>query len=202
MNQNQTNIEPLLPVEIWEKIFHSLRDLVFSQKDIDIQRKAFFVTNGTNRYLRNCTKSIRRDYLLKLPTTSIDSASGKGNIDLLRWWVEESEIPRTRLSSYYTSSAIHDAAANDLVNVLDWWKSSELPLKYGSEVLEIVTQKGNTKVLDWWKRNRMPFRFRKSPMDVAQRVGRWDMVKWWLMESEQPMAFTFPVQLLRAHIQV
>src|SRR6478609_3305945 len=209
-----SNFSNYLPVELWEKIFfHLLNILIDANKDnkdnkdenaesqLRVQSKAFIVINGTNRYLRFCTRRIVTHYIINLPLFSIDTASSNGNIELLNWWLEKSGFTGKSLCEKYSNAAVHDAAGNNRVEVLSWWKRSGLPKKYGSEILEIVTQNGNVDVLEWWKNNRLPFRFRKSPMDLAQRMGRWDMVKWWLYESNEPVTFTFPVSMLESHFQ-
>lgn len=192
---NDKNIVGCLPVELWDQIFSILWNSLLEKPQSHPER-AFLVANSSCRYLRYATWHVRRYMLMTMSNSSIDAACRKGNLSLLNWWRYESGIPTDRLPHYYTTHSIGHAAEFNRLAVLNWWKTSGLPMKYDGYALEKATEKGHKEILVWWKENKLKMMFRGSPVDVAQKKERWDLVEWWLRSSGQPVTFTFDVNLL------
>lgn len=182
-----------LPNEIWEYIFIILFQ---SNHDHDIQKSIFIAANGISKFMRDAVWRVRKMMILRMSSMSMDSASKKGQIDLLDWWVTKSGLSSTELEEHYTSVSIGYAAEFNRINVLDWWKYSGLPLKYDKYALEKATENSHRKVLEWWQKNDMRFVYTACPLDIAIINGKYDAAEWWLKESGQPMLFHISVNKL------
>jgi hypothetical protein len=73
---------------------------------------------------------------------------------------------------------------------LDWWASSNLPVRYGKTALYHLSQTGNVALLDWWKASRFPLKYDKNVILIATRHGQTKALSWWL-ESGLDMEYRF-----------
>ena len=46
---------------------------------------------------------------------------------------------------------LDSASANGLVEILEWWKASGLPLKYTCLTMDRASRNGHVEVMAWWK---------------------------------------------------
>ena len=105
-----------------------------------------------------------------------------GNTALLDWWLGCPEIP----VNDYLPDAVDSASRAGFIHVLDWWRSSGLPLRYTERALESASAEGQIAVLDWWKQvsdnspdyDPIPLKIGKSVLLAAQ-CGRTASLAWW-----------------------
>ncbi|RAH40833.1 uncharacterized protein BO95DRAFT_287847 [Aspergillus brunneoviolaceus CBS 621.78] len=116
-----------------------------------------------------------------------------GNPNLLTWWRDAPDLP----NKDYTTDAMDGASRAGFVNVLEWWRTSGLELRYTERALEAASAEGQVAVLDWWKRassaplatsshpvlasgrrTRIPLKVGKSVLLAAQS-GRTASLAWW-----------------------
>lgn len=105
-----------------------------------------------------------------------------GNTALLDWWLACSEIP----VNDYLPDAVDSASRAGFTHILDWWRTSGLPLRYTERALESASAEGQTAVLGWWKRvsdnspdyDPVPLKIGKSVLLAAQ-CGRTASLAWW-----------------------
>ncbi|KAI9925210.1 hypothetical protein ASPWEDRAFT_705228 [Aspergillus wentii DTO 134E9] len=105
-----------------------------------------------------------------------------GNPDILTWWRDVPALP----TKEYHADAIDGASRAGYVNVLEWWRTSGLELKYSERALESASAEGRVNVLDWWKNasanapasNPLPLKVGKSVLLAAQS-GRTASLGWW-----------------------
>jgi len=185
---NNVDFTRLLPPELWNEIFLVLfRSVEGNAVDEGL---AYKCANSVNRYVRFSTLDSRRTMLIKMNNSSMDSASKKGQIDLLDWWLYRSGISSYHLfPSYYSVKAVGFAAEYNRIDVLDWWRKSCLPLQYNNYALEKATENGHAEVLHWWKANNLKFHYVRSPLDIAKEKGHWEVIEWWIRSSGQPLVF-------------
>ncbi|KHJ35880.1 putative phosphopantothenoylcysteine decarboxylase protein [Erysiphe necator] len=69
-----------------------------------------------------------------------------GKIKILDWWLNSASFP----SKDYSCEAMDGASKMGFIHVLEWWRRSNLPLKYTEVALEQASAKGYISVLDWW----------------------------------------------------
>ena len=70
-----------------------------------------------------------------------------GKTSILEWWRTSPSF----LSKEYTAEALDSASKAGFIHILDWWRSSGLPLRYTEAALEQASSKGNIDVLEWWR---------------------------------------------------
>lgn len=103
-----------------------------------------------------------------------------GKTEILDWWVRSPSF----LEKQYDAEALDGASKNGYVHVLEWWRRSNLPLKYTEAALEQASAKGHVRVLEWWREASLA-----SPPGVvlkpgrslicAAQYGRVDAIRWW-----------------------
>ena len=117
-----------------------------------------------------------------LSTLPLRVSSTYGNTALLDWWLSCPDIP----TNDYLPDAVDGASRAGFIHVLDWWRTSGLPLRYTERALESASAEGRTAVLDWWKHTSdiapdydpIPLKIGKSVLLAAQS-GRTGSLEWW-----------------------
>lgn len=105
-----------------------------------------------------------------------------GNPNILTWWRDAPSLPNKE----YIADAMDGASRAGFLDVLDWWRSSGLELRYTERALEAASAEGRVSVLEWWKRasstspatNPLPLKVGKSVLLAAQS-GRAESIAWW-----------------------
>ncbi|KAH8704919.1 major facilitator superfamily domain-containing protein [Talaromyces proteolyticus] len=105
-----------------------------------------------------------------------------GNPTVMTWWRDSSDSS----TKAYGADAMDGASRAGYINVLDWWLSSGLPLRYTERALESASAEGRVEVLEWWKQastaapgfNPIPLKVGKSVLLAAQS-GQTDSLAWW-----------------------
>lgn len=143
---------------------HDLEWTILTGKQQDVVQ--LFQTRGPPKSLsRLCVKLIikfsRIDILSYLETNFKDlfwsqfgltllptkASAVFGQIAILEWWKRSP----TFLTREYTPDALDLASKSGYVHVLQWWRSSGLPLRYTDAALEQASAQGHIEVLDWWR---------------------------------------------------
>jgi hypothetical protein len=118
----------------------------------------------------------------KLTNLPYRASAKYGNPKILTWWRDSPAIP----SKDCGPDAVDGASRAGFVQVLEWWRTSGLPLKYSDRALESASAEGRIAVLDWWKNvsanappsNLIPLKVGKSVLLAAQS-GRTESLAWW-----------------------
>ncbi|KAH8427914.1 uncharacterized protein LDX57_005617 [Aspergillus melleus] len=105
-----------------------------------------------------------------------------GNSNILTWWRDAPALPNKE----YIADAMDGASRAGFVNVLEWWRTSGLELRYTERALESASAEGRVNVLQWWKdasdnapaSNPIPLKVGKSVLLAAQS-GRTESIAWW-----------------------
>ncbi|KAL2870323.1 uncharacterized protein BJX67DRAFT_280299 [Aspergillus lucknowensis] len=105
-----------------------------------------------------------------------------GNPKILTWWRDAPALPNKE----YIADAMDGASRAGFVNVLEWWRTSGLELRYTERALEAASAEGRVAVLDWWKKasetapfsRPIPLKVGKSVLLAAQS-GRTCSLAWW-----------------------
>ncbi|KNG85474.1 putative phosphopentothenoylcysteine decarboxylase [Aspergillus nomiae NRRL 13137] len=105
-----------------------------------------------------------------------------GNPNILTWWRDAPALP----TKEYIADAMDGASRAGFVNVLEWWRTSGLELRYTERALESASAEGRVAVLDWWKKasanappsDPIPLKVGKSVLLAAQS-GRTASLAWW-----------------------
>ncbi|KAE8333256.1 hypothetical protein BDV39DRAFT_166604 [Aspergillus sergii] len=105
-----------------------------------------------------------------------------GNPNILTWWRDAPALP----TKEYIADAMDGASRAGFVNVLEWWRTSGLELRYTERALESASAEGRVSVLDWWKKasanappsDPIPLKVGKSVLLAAQS-GRAASLAWW-----------------------
>lgn len=70
-----------------------------------------------------------------------------GKVAILDWW----KISPSFLTKEYSVEALDGASKAGFIHILEWWRSSGLPLRYTEAALEQASSRGNLEVLEWWR---------------------------------------------------
>ncbi|KAL8901871.1 MAG: hypothetical protein Q9207_004988 [Kuettlingeria erythrocarpa] len=70
-----------------------------------------------------------------------------GQTAVLDWWHRSPSF----LTKDYNSDALDLASKSGHVHVLQWWRTSGLPLRYTDTALEQASAQGQVDVLEWWR---------------------------------------------------
>lgn len=105
-----------------------------------------------------------------------------GNPKILTWWCDAPALPNKE----YLADAMDGASRAGFVEVLEWWRTSGLELRYTERALESASAEGQIAVLEWWKKasatatsvNLIPLKVGKSVLLAAQS-GRTRSLAWW-----------------------
>ncbi|KAL4896167.1 MFS general substrate transporter [Aspergillus ambiguus] len=105
-----------------------------------------------------------------------------GNPTILTWWRDAPSLPNKE----YIADAMDGASRAGYINVLEWWRTSGLELRYTERALEAASAEGRVAVLDWWKKasasapvsKPIPLKVGKSVLLAAQS-GRAASLAWW-----------------------
>ncbi|KAL4804359.1 hypothetical protein BDV18DRAFT_30352 [Aspergillus unguis] len=105
-----------------------------------------------------------------------------GNPKILTWWRDAPSLPNKE----YIADAMDGASRAGFVDVLEWWRTSGLELRYTERALESASAEGCVPVLEWWKRaSAAASRSRPLPLKVGKSVllaaqsGRTASLAWW-----------------------
>ncbi|KAG0643384.1 hypothetical protein HOY80DRAFT_946153 [Tuber brumale] len=129
----------------------------------------FFWTNYRHDFLR-----VYSEPLLKIPTL----ASHYGQPKVLTWWLEASspDLPNS-FPREYDEEPLNDASREGHIHVLQWWKSSGLPLRYGL-VMDVASSFGHLAVLEWWKNSGLTLNYLHALKGASYR-GEVEVLEWW-----------------------
>ncbi|KAL1986585.1 hypothetical protein VTN96DRAFT_6163 [Rasamsonia emersonii] len=105
-----------------------------------------------------------------------------GNPKILTWWRDSAALP----TKEYIADAMDGASRAGFVHVLEWWRTSGLPLRYTERALESASAEGHVAVLEWWKNaslnappsDPIPLKVGKSVLLAAQS-GQTASLAWW-----------------------
>jgi len=105
-----------------------------------------------------------------------------GNPKILTWWRDAAALP----TKEYIADAVDGASRAGFVNVLEWWRTSGLELRYTERALESASAEGRVDVLEWWKNasanappdKPIPLKVGKSVLLAAQS-GSTASLAWW-----------------------
>ncbi|PWY76947.1 hypothetical protein BO70DRAFT_353981 [Aspergillus heteromorphus CBS 117.55] len=105
-----------------------------------------------------------------------------GNPNILTWWRDAPALPNKE----YIADAMDGASRAGFVDVLEWWRTSGLELRYTERALEAASAEGRVAVLAWWKAasvnapisSPIPLKVGKSVLLAAQS-GRTASLAWW-----------------------
>ncbi|KAI8815529.1 uncharacterized protein EV422DRAFT_374313 [Fimicolochytrium jonesii] len=130
-------------------------------------------------------------------TARANDASRNGHIKVLDWWKSSSGLtckwkrrqPERSsggagvVEAQWADFSIqqleqHWASSNGCIAVLDWWRTSRLPLKMDYPVDE-ASKQGNLAVLEWFKNSGDPFSMDQPVQDWATGFGYVEVLEWW-----------------------
>ncbi|KAJ1545901.1 hypothetical protein HK096_005802 [Nowakowskiella sp. JEL0078] len=115
---------------------------------------------------------------------SLEHASLSSNLHLLSLWRLLISKVEFRSKFTYSHNAIDNASASGFVEVLEWWRTSELPLKWTGKALSEASQNGFVHILDWWNthgflENPACYKWVQHAFDIANFKGRVNVLAWW-----------------------
>ncbi|KAF4943183.1 hypothetical protein F66182_18802, partial [Fusarium sp. NRRL 66182] len=104
------------------------------------------------------------------------------NPTILTWWRDSPDSS----TQEHSADAMDGASRSGNINVLDWWLSSGLPLRYYERALESASAEGRVDVLEWWKNASLtapasrpiPLKVGKS-VRLAAQSGKTQSLAWW-----------------------
>jgi len=115
-----------------------------------------------------------------------------GRTQILEFWRTSPSF----LTKEYNAEALDGASRGGFINVLEWWRTSGLPLKFTEQALEQASSSGHLAVLEWWKSLSMAVddntasrsdskgqQIRLKPgksICYATQNGRTEVVRWWV----------------------
>ena len=111
-----------------------------------------------------------------------------GRVEILDFWNTSPSF----LTKKYTPEALDGASKQGFVHVLDWWRTSGLPLLFTEAALEQASSQGHVDVLEWWKNmagekeaaplpQTEPLKLKPGKsICYAAQAGRADIVGWWV----------------------
>ncbi|CCX13520.1 Similar to Uncharacterized protein L696; acc. no. Q5UNV9 [Pyronema omphalodes CBS 100304] len=107
-------------------------------------------------------------------------ASRFGQTQVLNWWLQASDpkIDDDPLPRDYNSEPLDEASRKGHIHVLQWWKSSGLPLRYGL-VMDVASAAGQIQVLEWWKSSSLPLEYDANALKCASYRGQVGVLEWW-----------------------
>ncbi|KAK2074474.1 hypothetical protein P8C59_008680 [Phyllachora maydis] len=102
-----------------------------------------------------------------------------GRTDILDWWARSPSF----LEKYYDNEALNGASAKGFIHVLQWWRRSNLPLKFNERAMEQASSKGHLHVLEWWKEAahqdpKVVLKPGRSLLGAVQ-YGHTAVIRWW-----------------------
>lgn len=115
-------------------------------------------------------------------------ASRFGQTKVLSWWLaassasggeDDASSPRLPpLPRDYDSEPLDEASRKGHIHVLQWWKDSGLPLRYGL-VMDVASAWGQPAVLEWWKNSGLPLEYDRTALRSASYRGEVEVLEWW-----------------------
>lgn len=109
---------------------------------------------------------------------AMDGASSNGHIQVLDWWLRDSELPLK-----YSEAALEQASGNNHLAVLEWWRvaatiDERVVLRPGRSI-QYATQNGRLEVLRWWHTSGIPVCASDSVPTIASRWGHVEVLELW-----------------------
>ncbi|SPO04838.1 related to SIS2 protein (cycle-specific gene control) [Cephalotrichum gorgonifer] len=109
---------------------------------------------------------------------AMDGASGSGNLQVLDWWLRDSDLPLK-----YSEVALEQASGNNHLAVLEWWRvaatiDERVVLRPGRSI-QYATQNGRLEVLRWWHTSGIPVCASDSVPTIASRWGHVEVLELW-----------------------
>jgi hypothetical protein len=106
-------------------------------------------------------------------------ASRFGQTKVLSWWLDASDpASPNALPRVYDEEPLDEASRKGHIHVLQWWKTSGLPLRYGL-VMDVASASGQLPVLEWWKNSGLPLEYGRHALRSASYRGEVEVLEWW-----------------------
>jgi hypothetical protein len=151
-------------------------------------------TSGYPDLVSNVLRALRflkdNGYIDKCPDHMIDIISNNGMVEILEWWLNESEVPLiyTKFSMDFRQN-FSNIDQKRFIDVLDWWFKSGLELKYSEECFYYAIMNGFIDVLKWWKNSKLPVK-NNFLLNLASMYGHVDILNWLVSESAFSLKYT------------
>lgn len=100
-------------------------------------------------------------------------ASVNSQVHILSWLKDYDPT-----NNFYTTEILDATSSLGLVNILEWWKNSGLPLKYSTDAMDKASINGHIRVLEWWKNSGLPLKYTKKV-----KVDSAFVIQWWKNSS-------------------
>jgi hypothetical protein len=107
---------------------------------------------------------------------SLEYASAKNQIAALDWWKRQHKASGLPLK---IGRVMDMASTAGHVDVLEWWASSQLELKYDRHALQHASCHGKVEVLQWWLGSGLQLIFDQEALTGATRHNRPEVLEWW-----------------------
>lgn len=152
---------PRLPLEIIDKVIDKVIERIPDKKE------AYKAAVGLRRIY------IRDKLIPRMRYATMNSASKKGQVELLDWW-------KTGPETHYTETALCDASRYGHIDVLEWWRKSGLELKaLPSVCLDMASEQGHVAVLEWWKSSGIELECPLWALSRAIQDKQLKVLQWW-----------------------
>ncbi|KAI9326770.1 hypothetical protein DFJ73DRAFT_665935 [Zopfochytrium polystomum] len=178
---------------------------------IDLEALYHACMNGHVEVLRWWRGSFP-DAAVLVESRAVDAASMFGRVDVLEWWKtiavggadpnaadagahgpgESSSSrpsPRSAPPPLAYSASTMDSPLTP-VSALQWWRDSELPLRYTASAMDHASGFGQLEKLEWWRGSGLDLRYSILSMDGASSNGHVAVLQWWL-DSGLELKFTY-----------
>ena len=78
----------------------------------------------------------------------------------------------------YTNYSINWASGSGHINILNWFKNSGLNFKYSKDAIRSASESGHIHVLDWFKNSNYKFKYGACAVDWASNNGHIHILEW------------------------
>lgn len=103
------------------------------------------------------------------------------NVRVLRWWGRCRAIPQ----KVYDTEPVDTASSRGFIDVLEWWRTSDLAFRFTERALESASGAGRLEVLEWWKNTAIdstlpPIELQPGKsVTLAAQTGCAESLAWW-----------------------
>ncbi|KAI8807947.1 hypothetical protein BJ742DRAFT_678466, partial [Cladochytrium replicatum] len=84
------------------------------------------------------------------------------------------------------------ASSEGHVDVLEWWKQSELQLEWTESAMDKASMRARIDVLNWWRDSGLELRWSTRAMDHSKNV---DVLEWWKSNGLDLMYDVYSIDL-------